>query len=66
MKIDRRDEPNDGPQRRVLSDGVIEEYCPLMGRVLTIPAAPRSRKIDLTADDVIWENLLIYSRWRRR
>ena len=65
MQVDRRDEPN-GPRRRVLPDGVIEEYCPLMGRMFTIPSSPRPRKIDLTADDVIWVNVLIYSRWRRR
>jgi hypothetical protein len=66
MQVNRRDQPNGRPRRRVRPDGVIEEYCPLKGRILTIPATPRPRKIDLAADDVCWENVLTYSRWHRR
>ena len=45
------------PRRRVRRDGVLEEWDPAMGRVWTIPAEPRPRKIDLRADAAGWERL---------
>jgi hypothetical protein len=50
-------EPNGVRRRRVLLDGVVEEWDAAMGRVLTIPADPRPRKIDLSVDAAGWERL---------
>jgi hypothetical protein len=46
-----------GPRRRVLSNGVIEEWSAAMGRSLIIPADPHPRKIDVSADAPGWERL---------
>jgi hypothetical protein len=53
------------PLRRVLADGVIEEWSAAMGWVLTIPAEPRPRKIDLSDGAPGWEPLQAFLRRRR-
>jgi hypothetical protein len=58
-------EPNSVRRRRVLRDGVIEEWDAGMGRVFTIPADPRPRKIDLSVDAAGWERLRTWLRRRR-
>jgi hypothetical protein len=41
-------------RRRVRFDGVIEETCAAMGRVFTIPAAPRRQGIDVSVGAEGW------------
>jgi hypothetical protein len=60
------DKPNDVRLRRALLDGVIEEWSPTMGRVVTIPADPRLRTIDLSADAAGWEPWETFLRRMRR
>jgi hypothetical protein len=66
--MNQEDKANDVRRRRVRSDGVIEEWCPAMGRVFTIPADPRPRKLDVSVDAAGWQrlqNLLQRIRCRR-
>jgi hypothetical protein len=42
-------------RRRVRWDGVIEEYCPLMGRIYTIPFIPKHPNVDLSPESPGWE-----------
>jgi hypothetical protein len=67
MAMNQGDKPNDVRRRLVRSDGIIEEWCPAMGRVLTIPADPQPRKLDVSADAAGWERLqTLLQRIRRR
>jgi hypothetical protein len=43
-----------GPRRRRLPDGTVEEYSAAMGWSLIVPAYPRPRTIDLSADAPGW------------
>lgn len=66
MAMNRDDKPND-VRRRVRSDGVIEECSAAMGRMSIIPADPRPRKLDVSADAAAWERLQAFlQRLRRR
>jgi hypothetical protein len=49
-------------RRRVLFDGVIEERSAAMGRVFTVPADPRSRKIDVSDAAPGWERWQTFLR----
>jgi hypothetical protein len=49
-------------RRRVLPGGIIEERNTAMGRVLTIPASPPGRRIDISAGAPGWESLQTYPR----
>jgi len=65
MPTNRVDEPNHRRRRRVLPGGVTEEWSAALGWVRTIPANPRPRKIDLSADDDAWVTLQEFLRRRR-
>jgi hypothetical protein len=60
--VDARKAPAQGPYRRVLGDGTIEEVSAAMGKVITVFADPRPVTVDLGAD-AGWER---WQAFRRR
>ncbi len=66
MATNNGDKRNDVRRRRVRWGGVIEEWDAALGRVLTLPADPRSRKIDVSAGAAGWERWQTFLRRLRR
>ena len=65
MSTDHDDRRKGRRRRLVLPGGVIKEWDAAMGWVLTIPADPPPRGIDLSADAAGWERLQTFLRRRR-
>jgi hypothetical protein len=57
--------PSEGPRRRQLSDGTVEEVSAAMGRSILVPADPRPRGIDVRASAPGWEGRTEFRRLLR-
>jgi hypothetical protein len=66
MSTNRGNKPDGVRRRRVRPDGLIEEWSAAMGWVITVPADPQPREIDLSEGAAGWERVREYLRRRLR